>query len=708
VLVPAAFAGGRRLARAADSVGGPTAVSALAAWAGVGLLAIGLLARLTYAHGTPASVCLLALVPVWGAGLVWTLLSARRKRGPGVALLRGGAPRRVWTIAAGLACACILAFLSSKLLRPIPLGAGLAIASGLTVVHLRFRSASRFGRASLLLDVAVIALVILSVTDVSGYLEYLRPDARTLRLDDGRVMGRQLFLYSHRIHEGFWLGPLNDMLHGRPMLVQTWSQYGVGSLYFFAAFFQVAPLGYGALGLLGGFLTAVQNALAYAVVRLAGCPKTLAVPAIAAAVLGLVFGVAGSPNDYPSIGGMRYGIPWLIVALAVLSARFPGRRRLLLAAATALLGIASVWSFETFAYAGATVTGVAAFEAGTLQAGRLRAFARSTAVAAGCCAVAHLTLAMATRTFAGSWPNWAPYLAFLHDYSGKDLFFLVVPPWSPGLLVALVYLASAIAVAGLVASRHAMVVERRPALVALAATSGLGIASFTYFVANSHPYALLVVTLPAVVEGCVWAALIGDRLVRAPRALAIASVVAGLWLAALLGISGVSEFSPKWRRTALAQMIPDGGRNGSIRDALPRLWRSPPSDSRVLEAQALLNRHTPRGAPVLVIVAPELSVETLVRSGRVNLLPISHPQQENIVPDQAIPRVLRAIDRLRPGTLMLAQPDIFDPIEPPSDLLNELVALQKLAVDRIRARFDLQEIERSPSGLAIVRLVPRR
>jgi len=215
---------------------------------------------------------------------------------------------------------------------------------------------------------AVVVLVIMIVTDVSGYQEYLRPDARTFVLE-GTLFSPSVLAFAGRIHEGFFLGPLNDMLQGRAMLVDTSSQYGVGVYYFLAAFFQIAPLGYGALGLLAGLLTALQFALAYGVLRLAGVARMLAIPTIVAAVLGLVMGSFGSYNDFPSTGALRYGIPWLIVAVALLAARRPHRRRSLWAAIIALVACASVWSFETFVYAGATYAALVALEAATRERG---------------------------------------------------------------------------------------------------------------------------------------------------------------------------------------------------------------------------------------------------------------------------------------------------------------------------------------------------
>ena len=604
----------------------------------------------------------------------------------------------------------MLAFFPPRFFHVDELLLSLVLTATLLFLHLRWRTATPRW-AGLLLDGAVVVLVIMVVADVSGYQEYLRPDARTLVGVDGMPGAPGDLAILARIHVGFFLAPLNDILHGRALLVDMSSQYGVGVYYFLAGIFQIAPLGYGALGLLSSVVTGLQFALAYGVLRLAGVARTLAIPAILAAVLGLVMGSFGSYNDYPSTGALRYGIPWLIVAVVLLAARRPDRRRALLGAAIALVACASVWSFETFAYAGATYTAVVAFEAATREHGhRLRMLVTSIGAVLAACAIAHAILAAGTRVFAGAWPDWSTYFAYLNVYGAQSSLLGVAVPWTPGVPMLLAHLASLLCVAGLVARDHEILLARRPALIAIAATNGLGIASYSYWVGISLLNSLLFMGLPVVVVVALWLSLTGDMRARVPSLLKLAAVAAGLWFAVTLAISGWPDAEAKWRRTALAHAIPGTGDEDSLGDALSRLWHNPPSDPRAVHAQALLDRHLPPGAPALVTMEPELTVETLVRSHRVNVLPISHPRQDNLVPDQVDPKVVATVDALRPGTLMLTQPATWNtPVMQPTILRapNGLLRIQRLALDRIRSRFRLQVIDQATAGLAIVRLRPR-
>jgi len=709
LLLPGALLGARHVAGTLQSAGGPAAVSRLAARATVALLAVLLVSRVARFADIPSSALLLPLSAAWGLGLVLAVRGVKRRGEPSDELGPSGS-YRTWSLAAGLGAICLLGFLSPEVFRPVKLGASILIAGSLTAVHLVRPTA---GRRLWPIDAVAVGLVVLAVTDLSGYLEYLRPDAVTVTLGDGLVLTPKLLSFIHRSHADFWLGPLNDVLHGRALLVDASSQYGVGSIYFLAAFFKVAPLGYGPLALLASFLTALQYAVAYSVMRLGGCPRTLAVPTITAGVIGLLLGSIGSPADFPSTGGVRFGIPWLVVLLAVSWARWPRARPVLRSAAIGFVAIASVWSFETFVYTSFAFATVVAFEALTLDRGSVRALVRDALVTAACCAAAHFVLALGTRLLAGSWPDWSTYLAFLSAYAGGDeLYGLDVDPWSPGLPIFLLLLGSGVALGALLVRRPDLVRERRVLLLAIAATSGLGFASFSYFVGHSHPNTLMYTALPALAAGCLWAALAGDRLAGAPRALSVFVAAAGFWVVALLAISGWPDATDKWRRTALAHALPGAGHGGSIPEAAERLWRSPPSDPRALAAEALLERRLSPGAPALVLVEPELGVETLVRSGRVNVLPFSDPEQENLVPRQADPRVLRAIDGLPSGTLMLTQPSQIDaPVKPtavpPYTQEGKLVRIQRLALDRIRERFRLTTVERAAGDLMMVRLVSR-
>ena len=73
----------------------------------------------------------------------------------------------------------------------------------------------------------------------------------------------------------FWLGPVNQVLAGDPVLVKSASQYGVAPLYLLAGWFQLAPIGYGTAGFFVGVLDAMAFVGAYCLLRIVGVGRGL-------------------------------------------------------------------------------------------------------------------------------------------------------------------------------------------------------------------------------------------------------------------------------------------------------------------------------------------------------------------------------------------------------------------------------------------------
>ena len=120
-------------------------------------------------------------------------------------------------------------------------------------------SISRFWRRAI--DAGVVTTIVLVVTDVNDY-------SGTLRYD-----------------YDFFLGPVNAMSHGHPLLVDTFSQYGVGMFYALAAAFHAVPLSYGGLQVVLCLAYAAEFALVYTVLRLACRSQLVAVLGLAVALV---------------------------------------------------------------------------------------------------------------------------------------------------------------------------------------------------------------------------------------------------------------------------------------------------------------------------------------------------------------------------------------------------------------------------------------
>ena len=219
-------------------------------------------------------------------------------------------------------------------------------------------------------------------------------------------------------HQDFYLGPANDIRHGRYMLVDDYSQYGVAVIYFLAALLAPLPFGYGTLVLVVGLLTSLLFAAVYVVLRVATRSLAFAALGTFVALMASTIATIGRSTQYPSTGFLRFGIPWLLVCALVVAHRGERPARTPTLVAYALVGVAAIWSFETAFYTGATFAVTVVAAAWTLPAGqRLRCAATHLGLGAAAAVVAIAGLVAATAAGRGRAPDIGGYLDFLRLYS---------------------------------------------------------------------------------------------------------------------------------------------------------------------------------------------------------------------------------------------------------------------------------------------------
>ena len=625
-------------------------------------------------------VSVLILGTLW-----WLAAAALLAAGPRLDPLARWEPR-IWVAAALLGVGALLCFADLGSISAAGVAAGV-----LAVVALRFVPQHRLtGSWGLAADAAAVAAILLAVPD----LLIFRPEQAAG--DPGIALETSVIQF----HHDFLLGPANDVLGGDPMLAPTASQYGVTSIYLLVAWFLLAPIGYGTLGFLTGALTALWFAAGYAVLRLAGVSRSLAAGALAAAVVVLVFNLSYPVGSLPQSTPLRFGLPMAVILAAVVAERRPDRARVAALAAAATVGLAAIWALEAFVYTAVVYAAVSC-----VQVRSVRELAGRAAAAAVAVVVAHLLFAAATLAAAGALPDWGEYLAYLREFLFGELGDLTydIPPWSPGLVVAAGYLASAAAVVELARRRAAV---ERPLLVALAGTTAYGIALFSYYVDRSLDHILLYVGLPALLTGTLWLSL----LVRRRRTVAVAF---GAAVAILLVAVAWSAIGDRLGRTALAQGLPGGE---SLRASLVRLWDPPPMDATAAAGERLLARHMPGEEHSLVLTAPDVGIEILIRSGRYDRLALGDPWEASFVVDQHLPRLRDAVDALRPGDRMLLDERARtvlerlrdDPAQDPLTLAPPLLApLQQWALKEIDERFALRPVGERDGPFGVVELAPK-
>jgi hypothetical protein len=619
VVVPVAVLGAGRLLAAAN---GPSERAALAAAAPVALLALcGGLALAQAAGSLP--VLLLAAILPFG---VLTVLGKR-----GLVALAGRPDARTLATAA-LAVAGVLgvsAFLPTAthgfdVIVLTPLLLVVAVPTALALYRCALHPAAR-----LALGVLIPLLLALLAWDVSFQV-----------------------LTSH---QDFYLGPANDIRHGRYMLVDDYSQYGVAVIYFLAALLAPLPFGYGTFVLVLGLLSSVLSVAVYAVLRVATRSLAFATLGTFAALVSSSIATIGHSAQYPSTGFLRFGIPWLLVCALVAAYRGDRPARVPLLMAYVLVGVAAVWSFETAFYSFATFAVTVIAAARTFPRGqRLRRAATDLGAGAAAVAIAIAVLITATEIGRGRAPEIGGYLDFLRLYSVAGFGQLPVPGWSLGYLMGALCAASLVATCVLAARGQGGELGRPSTVVPLAAVSTFAAVALTYFLGRSQPNNLTHVAPPFVVMVTLWTALAWRGWARERNPIAGAGLALAGVSVALLITQQLPQLVDKAPDSALAAIIGSASGGRGLGQRVRVLTDLPVVSPRTPGVEALVRRNVPRAAPLLVAVEPSVATETLIRLDRSDVLPIGTPEQDGL-PLKRRQTLLRAASSVRCGTYVVTQ-----------------------------------------------------
>jgi hypothetical protein len=506
------------------------------------------------------------------------------------------------------------------------------------------------------------------------------------------------------------------MLHGHPLLIDTFSQYGVGLFYALAGAFLLVPVTYGGLQAILSVGYVLEFAAVYGVLRASCRSQTVAVTGLALAlVANLAFPSPLPYIAYPSIGPLRFGLPWLVVLAGVVCTRSPHRDALLRALMLATVAVAAVWSFETFVFCASAYVGVVAtrlaFDSDARE-GRLRRFFVEVTLALAVGVAAVVSASILTRALAGRWPDWPVYLDLTAAYSLRGFGALQIPAWSPGYLVAALYVVSAIGLVVL-ASRPTAAACWAPQLVAIGGATAYGATSFTYFLGRSSAQNLHHVAIPAVVVACAWFTVIQPPRDVGRRWVAVTAAAGAAWFGAALVVANTGAGVELLRSSPLGQ-----GLRSPLRpvEQARALFRPGAPRPEVAESARLLRRHTTGGDRPVVLVRPDLLTSALLAGGYGNALPIVNGNQDRLIGERSFEAVSRAVEGLAPGTVVLTE-DMFLARAPQSFFVDASRPATyrrygdfyvARVLQEVRRRFALRVAERGTFGLVVVELGARR
>jgi hypothetical protein len=560
----------------------------------------------------------------------------------------------------------------------------------LVIAALPFVPGTAFNSTNIAIAAASSAAIVLLVTLVGP-----RPQPVRRIVDVGTVsVCTLLVVYLGRLatelalNQNYFLGPTTDVLHGHPILVSTFSQYGYGMFDALAAFFSVAPIGYGTFTLLLSALTALLFAAVYVVLRLSLNSQVVAIAGLVVAVVLNVFGQTLYYTYFPSTGVLRFGLVWLVILLSVAAARSARRERLLDGLVLVVVGVAAAWSGETGVYCLGTACAIACIDAAALQSApgaRFRAAVRGVTRLVGASVCGVLLFTGLTRAATGVWPHWGSYVEFIRLYTTGGFGALPIGAWSPGLALGALYVASAVMLIGVVVIRPALVRERHGAFRAIAGLTAMGSLVFTYFLGRAAPNNLLHVSPPAVALVFVWVG-IADVTLTSRRTAAIV-IAAAMFLGALVVAGERENLAGKYPQTALAALL---GHSPGVTTQLRSLWHNPVVDPEAAHVVRFVTSLGLGHAALIVLLHPSVESEALLRLDRGNAVGTSNPCQESLS-TRGTSRVAAGVRALTIGTVLVTS-------SAPADVRRRL-PIEQYTLALIQSRFRLRRLAVDGRGL---------
>lgn len=539
----------------------------------------------------------------------------------------------------------------------------------------------------------------------------------------------QVDFIADRHHYNFYLGPVNDLLHGKTLLVDANTQYGLLVIMALSMVFRVVPVGYEQLSLLVSMLVVVQFLLVYVIMR-----SLIRSPIWSlAGLLALVtyFWASSTQIHFPSVGPLRFLPVYILVTVYVLRLTAPhvGWRSALRVGEWILLGICALWSIELLLMAAVAYTASRTLEA-YVHASSGAEFARQT-VAIGlsvaiCVIVPYVAYMLLVQITRGVMPRWDLYLGYFFYYGQRGWFDFSL--WTPWIFVAAAYFSSlTIILISILRLDRLRLRELLPAAV----LTFSGIMQMLYYLTNPTLLAsIAVLPIPLVIY---WL----SRLNKVDYAQRPARLFAGvgaamLFINIIVGINMTDSLRYSFiglltRQSEQRQNGEDGGTTG-VRSQMRRDYERnldrasytgfqlPPSsfnqgrpipgrlyfpDYLADAAIRLIRTHAAPDERVALFMAPESSTHALLYSNRVHVYPLSHPALEsyNLV---ATENAITFEAPLTDGDLLFVDRNFY--VNSTTFLLETPLEVQSRILERLCQHFTLEVIEVTPVGISVLRL----
>jgi hypothetical protein len=429
-------------------------------------------------------------------------------------------------------------------------------------------------------------------------------------------------------------------------------------------------------------------------------------------LLGL-FGTSGILQAFPSTGPLRFELGYLMLVVVYIRKCLHLSNFRAMFLEYCLLGIASLWSFETFVYTVFPYMGICLYESflRPMELGQsIRNLSRRLLWLLISLAIFQTLFALFTFFLTRQWPDWGAYLGYINAYSSLgSLGTLLIYPWGPWFLLIIIYLAALVVF--LVRSLSRRGFDDSPERMLIFGLALFGIATFTYFLGRSHPNNLFHISTPAVIiAGYAYATL--NKWSSLPKLFHSASTFlfySGAFLIFLLitpiFLAKASQNNAGYEIAGTSIRTILQGREPALLKSEQELLRRGSGDQQVAEALHLLKKYTPNESRVTVFLSSTNTTEILMSSGRIHTFPIND-LVEDLISEQVFQEISNYPQPLKINDfIFLAQNPLTYKSSP--SLKIQLSKLQIYLIDRLCQDFNLKEVETSPSGVSVMKLRPQ-
>ncbi len=485
-------------------------------------------------------------------------------------------------------------------------------------------------------------------------------------------------------HQSFFLGPANDLYAGKSLLTDIDCQYGILVIYFLNFMLSFVPYSFPGFTLLVTLLYWVQYTAVYFILRHLLKSVWAAVVMVLVIIQTNFFATIGgsSAAAYPSIGPLRFGIPYCLFLLELFAIRrgLADKRKLLIG--SFIVAFASLWSFETFFYTAGTFLVILFYESCFLLS-RKRQFLRKMAIGIFWplvfLIIGHGLLAVHIYLRAGEWPHWNYYYDFIFLYSAQEFGSMRIMPWTPWILTIIIPLASLFAIFAFlwVGEKKSRTADFR----IIAGLCGLSLAQFTYFLGRSHPNNLYHISVPIMMLAAFWLfGALGDR-DRLPQGFKTSFVVCSFFAASFLIVS----LMPR----TIGKIAGNLENYSSVYARIHEVLTKTPTTPQVVEALELIQEYTKDKSRIGIFLSTDDTAEAMILSHKANVFPVNYPTQtENLLPARM--RALNFVPDFKKGDVIFVSRDTS--------------IFQQLLVKNIQDRFHFAILKQTPNGIMAIRL----